>query len=114
MAEVFLAIQTGSEGFLKVVDAEAGAAAPGLDADFVAMFIDEARLAARLEHPNIVQTFEFGEHEGQYFTVMEYLAGEDLGSVLNRAAIVEAAAAVQHGGADRRRSCATACTSRTS
>ncbi len=86
MAEVFLAIQTGLQGFLKVVTLKR--VLPHLAShDFIAMFIDEARIAARLEHPNIVKTFEFGEHEGQYYTVMEYLAGEDLGSMMNRAAI---------------------------
>jgi eukaryotic-like serine/threonine-protein kinase len=86
MAEVFLAIQTGLQGFLKVVTLKR--VLPHLAThDFIAMFIDEARIAARLEHPNIVKTFEFGEHEGQYYTVMEYLAGEDLGSMMNRAAI---------------------------
>jgi eukaryotic-like serine/threonine-protein kinase len=86
MAEVFLALQTGLQGFLKVVTLKR--VLPHLAShDFIAMFIDEARIAARLEHPNIVKTFEFGEHEGQYYTVMEYLAGEDLGSMMNRAAI---------------------------
>jgi serine/threonine-protein kinase len=86
MAEVFLAIQTGLQGFLKVVTLKR--VLPHLaSAEFISMFIDEARIAARLEHPNIVKTFEFGEHEGQYYTVMEYLAGEDLGSTMNRAAI---------------------------
>jgi serine/threonine-protein kinase len=86
MAEVFLAIQTGLQGFLKVVTLKR--VLPHLAShDFIAMFIDEARIAARLEHPNIVKTFEFGEHESQYYTVMEYLAGEDLGSTMNRATI---------------------------
>jgi eukaryotic-like serine/threonine-protein kinase len=86
MAEVFLAIQTGLQGFLKVVTLKR--VLPHLAShEFIAMFIDEARIAARLEHPNIVKTFEFGENEGQYYTVMEYLAGEDLGSMMNRAAI---------------------------
>lgn len=86
MAEVFLAIQHGLQGFLKVVTLKR--VLPHLAShDFIAMFIDEARIAARLEHPNIVKTFEFGENEGQYYTVMEYLAGEDLGSIMNRAAI---------------------------
>jgi serine/threonine-protein kinase len=86
MAEVFLAIQHGLQGFLKVVTLKR--VLPHLATpEFITMFIDEARLAARLEHPNIVKTFEFGEEEGQYYTVMEYLAGEDLGSAMNRAAI---------------------------
>jgi serine/threonine-protein kinase len=48
------------------------------------MFVEEARLAARLEHRNIVRTYEFGEVEGQYFTAMEYLPGEDLARTLDK------------------------------
>jgi serine/threonine-protein kinase len=44
----------------------------------IAMFIDEARLAARLDHPNVVQTFEAGEQNGRYFLAMEYLDGQPL------------------------------------
>jgi serine/threonine protein kinase len=87
MAEVFVAVHQGPEGFLKVVTLKRVLPRLTASPDFVRMFVDEARLAARLEHPNIVRTYEFGEHEGQYFTVMEYLAGEDLGHLLNRASI---------------------------
>jgi eukaryotic-like serine/threonine-protein kinase len=87
MAEVFLAVQHGLEGFVKVVTLKRVLPHLSESPDFVEMFVDEARLAARLEHPNIVRTYEFGEHEGQYYTVMEYLAGEDLGSTMNRAAM---------------------------
>jgi eukaryotic-like serine/threonine-protein kinase len=54
---------------------------------FIRMFIEEARLATRLEHPNIVRTYEFGEVGGRYFTAMEYLPGEDLQKVLNKLAV---------------------------
>ena len=84
MAEVFLAVQQGIEGFMKVVTLKR--VLPHLTSpDFVRMFIDEARLCARFDHPNIVRTFEFGELGGRYYTVMEYLAGEDLSKVLTRA-----------------------------
>src|SRR3954468_4752679 len=48
----------------------------------VQMFLDEARLAARLNHPNVVQTHEVGEEEGRYFLAMEYLDGQSLSNVL--------------------------------
>jgi eukaryotic-like serine/threonine-protein kinase len=84
MAEVFLAVKRGLEGFLKVVVLKRVLQQFSSDPEFVRMFINEARLAARLEHPNIVRTYEFGEVNGQYFTTMEYLPGEDLAKVLDR------------------------------
>ena len=55
------------------------------DQDFVKMFLDEARMAAVLDHSNIVQTFELGEHENRYYMVMEFLAGLSLAMVVRRA-----------------------------
>ncbi|CAN5665698.1 hypothetical protein BH09MYX1_BH09MYX1_16890 [soil metagenome] len=46
------------------------------DADFVAMFLDEARLAARIHHPNVVPIFEIGVKDEQYFLVMDYVEGD--------------------------------------
>ncbi|HET7501304.1 MAG TPA: serine/threonine-protein kinase [Kofleriaceae bacterium] len=83
MAEVFLAVHKGLEGFVKVVVIKRVLQHLTNNAEYVRMFIDEARLAARLEHPNIVRTYEFGEVDGQYFTAMEYLPGEDLCKALN-------------------------------
>jgi protein kinase-like protein len=88
MGELFLAIQDGLEGFRKIVVVKRVLRHLTANAEFMRMFIDEARLTARLEHPNIVKTFEFGEQDGQYFTVMEFLAGEDLGKVLRKLAAV--------------------------
>jgi serine/threonine-protein kinase len=76
MAAIYLARIAGPAGFekpfaLKVVHphlAEEG--------DFLDMFYDEARLAAKLQHPNIVQIFELGESAGIFYIAMEYLAGE--------------------------------------
>src|ERR1044071_2894607 len=84
MAEVFLAVHKGVEGFIKVVVIKRVLPHLTSNPDFVRMFIDEARLAARLEHPNIIRTYEFGEVDGQYFTVMEYLPGEDLAKTLDK------------------------------
>ena len=86
MAEVFLGVQQGVAGVLKVVVLKRVLPHYTADSQFVRMFIDEARIAARLDHPNIVRTYEFGAHEGQYYTAMEYLPGEDLRSILRRLA----------------------------
>ena len=84
MAEIFLAIQTGIQGFEKVVVVKR--VLPDLSAsdDFINMFLDEARIAARLDHTNIVRIYDLGEVNGQYFIAMEYIAGEDLASVLQQ------------------------------
>ncbi|MEO7731600.1 MAG: serine/threonine-protein kinase [Kofleriaceae bacterium] len=86
MAEVFLAVHEGPEGFHKVVVVKRVQPRLGRSPELARMFLAEARVCARLEHPNIVRTTELGEARGQYFTVMEYLAGEDLRCVLARAA----------------------------
>ncbi len=53
-------------------------AAGSSDPDAKARFLQEARVAGRIQHENIVSVFDFGEHEGQPFIVMEYLKGQDL------------------------------------
>jgi serine/threonine-protein kinase len=87
MAEVFLAVHKGVESFIKVVVIKRVLPHLSNNPEFVRMFCDEARLAARLEHPNIVRTYEFGEVNGQYFTAMEYLPGEDLFKALNNLSV---------------------------
>jgi serine/threonine-protein kinase len=86
-ARVFLAVVTGPAGlgFSKLVVIKRLKADVEADPEFVAMLIDEARLAARLNHPNVVQTIEIGEDRGQYFLAMEYLDGQSLRTVLKRA-----------------------------
>jgi serine/threonine-protein kinase len=56
------------------------------DGEHRGMFLDEARIAVKLHHPNIVQTFEVGERDGSYFMAMEYLEGQPLNVVLSQAA----------------------------
>ena len=82
MAEVFLATNEGPKGFRKHVAIKRILPHLAEDEAFVSMFLDEVRLAARFNHPNIVQIFELGEHEGRYFAAMEYVAGASLAQVL--------------------------------
>jgi serine/threonine-protein kinase len=84
MARAYLALTRGPAGFNKVVVVKQIIPDLAQDADFVAMFLDEARLAARLHHPNIVQTFDVAEYDGAYVLVMEYLEGQSLASILKR------------------------------
>src|ERR1700733_8516578 len=52
------------------------------DPDFVAMFLDEARLAARIKHPNVVQTLDVVSTDGELFLVLDYVQGESLAQLL--------------------------------
>jgi serine/threonine-protein kinase len=85
MAEVYLARRGGPHGFQKIVAVKRILPQFARDADFVAMFVDEARVCARLGHPNIVQVFDFGEQEGELYMAMEYVDGTT-GARLIRAA----------------------------
>ena len=77
MAEVWLARQLGMQGFEKIVVIKR--ARPELaDHETTALFLDEARLVATLEHPNIAQVYEIGAVNGSYFFVMEYVDGADV------------------------------------
>jgi serine/threonine protein kinase len=82
MAEIFLAKQIGAEGFERDVVIKCMLDHFTQHREFVSMFLDEARLAARLHHPNIVQITDLGVAENRYFICMEYLAGEDLDAVI--------------------------------
>jgi serine/threonine-protein kinase len=79
MAEVYLARQSGPAGFEKECVIKRILPSLAADQQFVNMFLDEARIAARLSHPNIVQIFDLGSiGEGDYFLAMEYIHGVDL------------------------------------
>src|SRR5688572_23893023 len=86
MAELLVSVHHGLEGVMKVVVIKRVLPQYLENEAFIRMFIEEARLATRLEHPNIVRTYEFGEVGGRYFTAMEYLPGEDLQKVLSKLA----------------------------
>ncbi len=83
MAEVFLANADGPMGFQKKCVVKRILPHFSDDQGFVEMFLAEARLAAELNHPNLVQIFDFGEVNGQYFIAMEYIDGPNL-RILNR------------------------------
>ncbi|HUB06251.1 MAG TPA: serine/threonine-protein kinase [Myxococcales bacterium] len=78
MAEIWLASADGPEGFRKRLVVKKILPHLADDEEFVRMFLDEARIAARLNHPNIVQIFDLGEADGSYFIAMEYVPGKDL------------------------------------
>jgi serine/threonine-protein kinase len=85
MADVFLAVVRGPAGFTKLVVVKKVRASIAHDPAFVEMLLDEARIAARLNHPNIVQTHEVGELDGRHFIAMEYLEGQPLNRLMRRA-----------------------------
>jgi serine/threonine protein kinase len=86
MADVFLALGRGPAGFNKLVVIKRLRDTVASDETFRDMFLDEARLAARLNHPNVVQTYEVFEHEGAYFITMEYLEGQPLSRIVRECA----------------------------
>jgi serine/threonine protein kinase len=86
MAEVFRAKITSSHGFEKILVVKRILPHLAADPNFVAMFIDEAKLTAQLTHPKIVQVLDFGEVRGQYFTALEYIDGFDALGLLRVAA----------------------------
>ena len=85
MAEVFLARHAGPMGFEKILVLKCIHPHLAKQKNFVDMFLDEARLAARINDPRVVQIHELGEANGTYFMAMEYLAGESLSTVLKTA-----------------------------
>lgn len=86
MAEVYLARRAGPHGFQKVVAVKRILPQLAQDSDFVAMFVDEARVCARLAHPNIVQVFDFGEQDGELYMAMEYVEGTTAARLVRAAA----------------------------
>jgi serine/threonine-protein kinase len=91
MAEVYLAAARGQLGFQKLVVIKRLRAHFAEDTSIVEMFIDEARLAAQINHPNVVHTYEVVEHAGSYFIAMEYLDGQPLNRILSELSNVKRA-----------------------
>ena len=81
MAEILLGHKDGPGGFGKQLVIKRIAKKLLGDREIEHMFVDEARVQALLDHPNIVHVYEIGEHDGQVFLAMEYLLGETLGSL---------------------------------
>ena len=84
MARVFVAFSSGLGGFNKLVVLKVMRDELREHETSTAMFLAEARLAARMNHPNIVQTLEVGEDGGRYFICMEYLEGQTLGRLMKK------------------------------
>jgi len=84
MAELFKARQRGVDNFEKIVAIKRILPHLSDNDEFIRMFIDEAKLAAQLSHPNIVQIYDLGKASGFYYIAMEYVDGRDLRSVLRK------------------------------
>ena len=84
MAELFLAIQRSLGGFEKLIVIKRILPAMNQDSGFVDMLLHEARVAATLTHPNVVQVFDVGMADGAYFIAMEHVHGEDLRSIVRQ------------------------------
>jgi serine/threonine protein kinase len=84
MAEVFRAVVKGPQGWERELVVKRILPTLSGNAEFTKMFIREAKISALLVHPNIVQTFEFGEAEGTYFIAMEGVQGVTLRELLTR------------------------------
>ncbi len=78
MATVHLARQIGAAGFARIVAVKRLHERYSRDPEFVAMFLDEARIVARIRHPNVVQTVDVVAEDGELFLVMDYVHGESL------------------------------------
>ncbi len=85
MAQVYLARQRGPANFEKMVVVKTIHPHLAAQTSFIEMLLDEARIAALLKHPCVVDIYELGLHEETYFIAMEYLSGEPLLSVLRAA-----------------------------
>jgi len=83
MAEVFIADAVGAGGIIKRVAIKRILPSLAANKKFVAMFLDEARVATLLSHANIVQTFDVGESDDSYFIVMEFVDGASLKGLLD-------------------------------
>jgi hypothetical protein len=85
MAELYLSRAQGAHGFEKVVVLKRILPQHAESEDFIRMFLTEARLAATLHHPNIVQVYDIGEEQNQHFFTMEYVQGQDLRKLVRAA-----------------------------
>jgi serine/threonine-protein kinase len=85
MGDVFLTVASGPVGFNKLLVVKRLRQSLASDPEFLRMFLNEARLAARLNHPNIVQTYEVGFDGSRHYIAMEYLQGQSLHRLIRRA-----------------------------
>src|SRR5438477_12928514 len=96
MAELYLARSVGPEGFEKVVVLKKILPNFAENPKFVKLFLDEAKLAAALDHPHIAQVYDMGTVEGHYFFTMEYVHGQDVRSTLKRTSRLQRKFPIDH------------------
>ncbi|MGE0784796.1 MAG: protein kinase [Sandaracinaceae bacterium] len=84
MATVYLARTEGPGGFEKLVALKCMLPHLAKKPGFVDMFFDEARIAARIDHPNVCTVFDFGDADGRHFIAMEYVVGETVAALIRR------------------------------
>lgn len=84
MGRVYRALVRGPAGFEKTVALKTVSPELAEEPEFVEMFLDEARIAARINHPNVCRVFDFGLADGRYFIAMEFLVGAPVSQVLRR------------------------------
>ena len=82
MASLFLARRGGAAGFTRLVAIKMVHPRHAEDPGLIQMFVDEALLTARIDHPNVVHVEELGEHESAYYLVMEYVHGASLAQLM--------------------------------
>ena len=86
MATLYLARMSGPEDFEKVLAIKKIHDHLSQEPEFIDMFLDEARIAARIQHPNVATIFDLGEVDESFFIAMEYIHGQNLREILREAA----------------------------
>src|SRR6185437_13127616 len=84
MAEVFMAKAFGAEGFERLLAIKKILPTMVEDEEFITMFLDEARISVQLNHANVVQIHELGRQDENFYIAMDYVAGKDLRTILER------------------------------
>ena len=89
MATLYLGRRSGPAGFSRTVAIKVLKSHLAHNTQFIKMFIDEARIASRIAHPNVVHIEELGEADGEYFLVMEYVHGASLSELLTKVSMLQ-------------------------
>lgn len=84
MAEIYKAKRKGVKGFEKVIAIKKILSGYGEDDKYIEMLVDEAKIAAELSHPNIIQIYDLGRKDNYYFIAMEFVQGKDLREIQGR------------------------------
>ena len=95
MAEIFRASTEGPDGVERMVAIKRILPERARNVEFMGMFLNEARIAATLQHPNVIQAFDFGSENGAYYLAMEYLRGQDTRRIVHGAGAGGAEAAAR-------------------